>query len=166
MVDANQIKQRLAIDKLSLDDEFVQQPQLFYSVSEAYVEAVALRDTLKEELSTVDAELDGLVREEFEKRELKATEAMVKGEIQIHPKHKKAFDKWIAAKTEADKLAALKEAFHQRSFMLRDLASLYVANYFDQSSVQGTSSQDKVTYDQRRRTMAEQRVGRNRIKEK
>ena len=57
-----EFRQYLTIDKLALDDEVVRQPSLFYEVSEAYVEAVAVRDDCKEALASVDDELDSSVR--------------------------------------------------------------------------------------------------------
>jgi hypothetical protein len=153
-----ELKKLLVIDKLSLDDEIIRQPSLFFQISEAYVTAVGERDTLKEQLATIDAEIDGELRSGAQTR---ITDTAVKNLVQCDKDHKKAFKKYIDAKVKADQLGALKEAFNQRSFMLRDLASLYVANYFDHSSIQGTSSQDKTVYDARRRTLAEARQRRD-----
>lgn len=157
MIDLEQLKKRLEIDKMSLDDEIIGQPALFYEVSEAYVEAIGTRDMLKEQLATSDAQLDGEVRLDLEKAEVKITEGMVKSEIQISKKHEKAFKAYIAAKTIADKLGVLKDSFEQRSHALKHLANLYVSNYYDTTSVQGTSSQDKAVYDGRRRILAQAR---------
>jgi len=150
----------LEIDKLALDDEIVKQPSLFFKASEAYVEAVAERDACKEELSTIDAELDGEIRERLEKRGDKTTEAIVKNEIQTEKRHSAAFDTYILAKTRADRLLALKEAFQQRGYMLRDLASLYVANYYESSSVQGNSRSDAAVYNRQRERLADARTKR------
>ena len=153
-----QLKKFLEIDKLSLDDEIIRQPSLFYQVSEAYVEAVGERDTLKEQLASTDAEIDGEIRSNAKTR---ITDTAVKNLVQCDADHEKAFKAYITAKVKADQLGALKEAFQQRGYMLRDLASLYVANYFDHSSIQGTSSQDKTIYEARRRTLAEARQRRD-----
>jgi hypothetical protein len=153
-----QLKKFLEIDKLSLDDEIIRQPSLFYSVSEAYVAAVGERDTLKEQLASTDAEIDGEIRSNAKTR---VTDTAVKNLVQCDKDHEKAFKAYIAAKVKADQLGALKEAFQQRGYLLRDLASLYVANYFDHSSIQGTSSQDKTIYEARRRTLAEARQRRD-----
>lgn len=147
----------LEIDKHNLDDELVKQPSLFFDVSEAYEEAVAERDACKEELATIDAELDGIIRAKLGDE---ATEAMVKHGIQSHARHAEAFDTYILAKTRAGKLQALKESFHQRNYMLRELANLYVSSYYEASSVQGTSKTDKAAYDRQREKLAEARQNR------
>ena len=158
----NELQGYLEIDKHALDDEIVKQPTLFFKASEAFAEAVAERDACKEELATVDAELDGEVRHRLETRGDKVTEAIVKNEIQTHKKHGPAFDTYILAKTRADKLQALKEAFQQRGYMLRDLASLFVASYYDNSSIQGNSKTDAAVYNRHRQRLADARDSRNR----
>lgn len=142
----------LAIDKMALDDEVVRQPSLFYEVSEAYAEAVVERDACKEQLAMTDAELDAEIR--VKAGDEKITETAVKGRVQVSKKHKKSFDEYLAAKEYADKLDALKDAFKQRSSMLRDLASLFVANYFEESGLKGSYSSDKAVYETRRERLA------------
>lgn len=156
-----ELRAYLEIDKHSLDDEIVKQPSLFFRASEAYVEAVAERDACKEELATIDAELDGKVRHDLDVAGDKITEAIVKNEIQSHKKHSAAFDTYMIAKTKADQLLALKEAFHQRGYMLRDLASLFVASYYENSSVQGNSRSDRAVYDRQRERLATAREGKS-----
>ena len=156
-MDLNKLKALLVIDKSSLDDEISRQPTLFYEVAEALVSAMAERDAAKEELATIDAELDGQVRAALAKSEDKVTEAMVKNAVQVHKRHEAAFDAYMALKTDADLLGAMKEAFGQRSYMLRDLCSLYVASYYEQTSVQGTNSTDKAQYNAKREQLANAR---------
>lgn len=157
MLTLDELKALLAINKANLDDEVSKQPSLFFDVAEAVVAAVSERDTLKEQLASVDAELDGVTRTFLAKREEKVTEAMVKNAIQKDKRHEKAFDAYMKIKTEADLLLAMKEAFAQRSYMLRDLCQLYVSSYFEQASVQGTSVTDRAVYDEKRRRIGEAR---------
>jgi hypothetical protein len=152
VTDIDELKGLLKIDKSALDDELVHQASLLFKVSEAYVQAAAHRDYLKEQLAIVDAELDGKVRKQFEDE--KVTEAMIKGQIQTHKQHRAASDAYLKAVTEASMLSALKDSFQQRSYMLRDLCSLFVANYYEQNSVRGTDRTDTVTYQQRRKRLA------------
>lgn len=130
-----ELRSRLRIDKHRLDDELIEQASLYFEVSEQQVLAVAQRDALKEEVSTVDAELDSIVRKELEKKSAKYTEAMVKGGIAQHKHHLAAFDAYVAAKQKADKLTGLLESFRQRGQMLRELCGLYSTNYFNRDSV-------------------------------
>jgi len=52
------LKKRLAIDKMALDDDVMEQPALFDDVSDQLADAIAERDAAKEDLTVVDAELD------------------------------------------------------------------------------------------------------------
>lgn len=152
-----EFRQYLPVDKFGLDDELCQQSELLFKVSEAYEEALAKRDELKERLATIDAELDGEIREELEKNDEKATDPKVKALVQADIKHQKAFTAYAQAKLLAGKLSALKDSFKDRGFMIRALGDLYVANYFEQKSVQGTSNTDTVVYHQRRARLADHR---------
>ena len=162
------LKLMLEINKHGLDDELIKQPSLFFQVGEEYSIAVAERDACKEELATVDAELDGRIRAKLAQKRSgekgdKVTEAMVKNGIQVHPSHAAAFDTYILAKTRADILQSLKDSFQQRSYMLRELASLYVSSYYDESSVKGTGNTDKLVYDRQRERLAEARARKSNV---
>lgn len=136
MIDIAEIKEYLIIDKNRLDREITQHPELLFRVCEAYIEAAAERDARKEMLAMVDAELDAEIREEL--KDEKVTEAMVKNRIQVHQKHVDAWSSFVEAKQQADVLNALKESFVARGYMLRDLAQLHIANYWENNSVTGT----------------------------
>ena len=151
-----EFKKYLRIDKLSLDEELVQQPALFYDISEAYVALAAIRDGLKEQLATVDARLDTAVRVRLEKTG-KVTEAMVKNAIQLDDLHIAASDDYNRAKQAADEMSSLKEAFHQRAYMLRELCGLFTANYFERNSVSGSASVEAVQYDSKRTRLGRER---------
>lgn len=151
----------LRIDKSALDDELIEQSMLLFQVSEAFVEAAALRDACKEQVALVDAQLDVRIRDEIEQSDTKTTEGNVKAQIQTDPKHEKAFKAYLNAKREADVLSALKEAFIQRGYLIRDLCSLFMANYYEQNAVRGTDVTDRVTYTKRREQLAAARAGKN-----
>lgn len=123
----------LKINKHALDDEIVQQPMLLYQVSEAFVEAVAQRDALKEALATIDARLDGSIRKRLEDQ--KVTEAMVKNLVQTDVDHEEASTAYMEAKQQADVLGVLRDAFASRGYMLRDLVQLTAAGYYEQTSM-------------------------------
>lgn len=152
------LQAQLAIDKSALDDEVIRQPSLFYDISEQLTDASAERDAAKEDLATIDAELDNKGRKKLSTIHDKVTENMVKNFVQTSPEHEKAFDIFLAAKTKADKLSALKDAFQQRSYMLRDLVQLYSANYFEESSVKPTRAQEASHYAANRLRMANARA--------
>ena len=135
----SQLEKLLAIDKDDLDTELVRQPQLFYEVSELMVEAVANRDRLKDALGVTEAQVAAAVRDRLSRQEVKVTEGLVREEIALDAKTLKAQHEFQEAKHAADQAQQLREAFIQRSFMLRDLASLYVAGYYTQGAVRGAS---------------------------
>lgn len=154
MINPEEFRQYLAIDKTNLDNELVQQAQLFYDVSEALVSAIDIRDTLKEDLAVADAELDSLLRVEHEKADERYSEASIKGEIRTHKTHLDAFELFAKAKKNADRLSALKESFIQRSHAIKHLCELYVANYYENNSFKGTDRTDTATYMQQRERLA------------
>jgi hypothetical protein len=152
-VDIEEFKNYLKIDKHGLDQELMEQPMLFFKISEAFAQATAERDMLKEQLASTDARLDSDMRRVFDKAGEKYTEAMVKNAVQTDKKHEAAIKKFFDAKEQADLFLALKEAFQSRAYMLRDLCSLYTANYFEESSARGSGQTNHATY----------RMGRERI---
>lgn len=129
------LRKLLEIDKYEIDEEIVRQPQLFFEIGEAAVKAAAERDFAKDELKRIDAELYGTLRRKLEKGSGKATEGQVTNAVLTDKQHIRAVKRYIRANEKSDLLQALKEAFNQRSYMLRDLASLYVANYYEKSSM-------------------------------
>lgn len=155
-----ELQEQLAIDKSVLDDEVIRQPVLFYTISEALTDAIAERDAAKEDLAAVDADLDFTWRKKLSKGTVKITETMVKNHVQTSADHDKAFLAWLEAKTKADKLLALKEAFQQRSYMLRDLVSLYSANYYEESSIKPSRAQEASQYAANRSRISNARAAR------
>ncbi len=162
MTSFEDLKANLNIDKNCLDDEVIRQPVLFYTISELLTDAIAERDAAKEELSMTDADLDNEGRRVLTKADSKAktTEAMFKNYVQTHQDHENAFKVWLDAKTKADKLLALKEAFQQRSYMLRDLVSLYSANYYEEASIKPSKTQEASQYASNRARMSNARAAR------
>lgn len=157
-IDLDEFRDYLLIDKHALDEELAQQPSLFEKVGDACAEAIAVKDAAKEELADVDAILFNLIKKKEAGNRI--TEAAIKSRVQAHSKHKAAFAKYLTAKMRADKLANLKESFHQRSYMLRELAGLAVANYFEGSSIKATSTTNRAVYSRQRERLAEAREAR------
>lgn len=135
-------KKYLAIDRDGLDDCLIKQPELFYHVSEQYTLAVGRRDAAKLELEKVEAEISQSIRENALKREEKVTEAGIAEKITIAPRvYTLRFD-LLQLKGEVDKWLAMKEAYQQRSFMLRELVPIHLSQlYSGTSSVRGDISE-------------------------
>ncbi len=151
MVNLTELKNYLVINARDLDNELIRQSSLFFSISESYVEAVSIRDTKKEELASVDAELDALARLTNDK----PTENRIKGMIQLNPKHQEAFVAYNEAKLMADRLGAMKEAFHQRGSMLKELAQLAISNLYEVAS--SSQSPNAVSYELSKQRLANKR---------
>jgi hypothetical protein len=141
-----ELQQYLQIDKTALDDEIMRQPSLFFEISEQLADALAERDAAKEELNNVDADLDAVWRKKLSKGTVRVTEKAVSNLVQTSKDHEDAFNAWLNAKTKADKLQALKDAFQTRSYMLRDLVALYSANYYEESSIKPTRATEASHY--------------------
>ena len=153
MIDIDEFKKYLRINKQALDDEVMQQPELFFQVSEAYAQAVAERDALKEELNVTDSKLFANQR----RNDPKATDTAIKSRVSIDSGHQQAFTEWLEAKEHSDRLGALKDSFFQRSEMLKTLGRLQASNNFEQTSVRDTKSTDAMVYERQRKRLALQR---------
>lgn len=157
-INIDEFRKYLEIDRSSLDDEVRRHASLLFAVSEAMVEAISKRDTIKDFLAKTEAEIDHEVRESF--GDAKYTETQVKSTVLTDPSRVKINTHLLEAKAEADKLIALKDAFHTRGFMLRDLCSLYLSNYYTEDSARGTSQTDAAVYGKQRARLAEGRKNR------
>jgi len=157
-MDSTEFEAALTIDKHDLDTELVSQADLFYRVAQQYAEAASRKDQAYENLKRVDADLNLQLREEFEVAKKKTTEASLSAHALIDPAHSTAFKEWLTAKEQADKAGHLKEAFIQRSYMLRDLAQLYIAGYYSEKSVSADDTTSKeAVYKKRKNRLSERR---------
>jgi hypothetical protein len=161
------LRAELFIDKNALDDELVEQPQLFMEVSALLAKAISRRDLAREEQKQIDARLDPEIRSRLgEEKEGRITNAMIEAELEAHPDHIAAREAYKKASAEVAKLEGLQEAFRQRSFMLRELVSLYVANYYDNAPAQASGAHPSdVEHARNRAEMAERRKARRKERE-
>jgi hypothetical protein len=146
------LREGLVIDPNNLDEMLMGHPMLFWAVSEQYVLAASLRDAAKEEISVIDAEMNSDIRKEIEEAGDKVTEKLVESHVLINPLHQEAVQKHRDAKTKADLWNALKDSFSSRNYMLREMASLLVSNYYSVDS-----ARDGANYEHTKAEMSEQR---------
>lgn len=130
----------LLIDQHALDRELIRQAHTYHEIAIAYAEAVSKRDAAYENIKTVDANLYFHLRQTYEAEGTKITESLLSQKVLTHPEHTRAHGEHNLLKLEADKLMALKDAFGQRSYMLRDMVQLYTTGYFTENSVSGKES--------------------------
>lgn len=145
--EVEELRDKIRIDKDDLDLEVISQPDLFYAASSAHALAVSNRDQAYEGLKQTDAELNLDIREEMLGKGEKFTETLLSSIVQSHESHKEAYIEYASYKRDAEQLQALKEAFLQRSHMLRELVQLYVTGYYSESAL-GTDTQEARNFKQ------------------
>jgi hypothetical protein len=118
--------QDIQINEHRLDQEWVNQPQLFMQYAQAAREARAEVDEAKERLKLTEAEVDSHVRQTT----LKMTEAAVKAAILQHPRYQEANKQYLEAKNSCEILDVAVEGFHQRKAALENLVRLYGMEYY------------------------------------
>lgn len=150
--DIRDLEDALRIDEHALEEALRDQPALFYRVSKAYALEVSRRDAAKQALADAEAEADLAFREEARAEEqyaaerasktkgreggqskIKLTEGEVRAKVQTDKNVVRARDRLTERAEIVGKLGALKDAFQQRSYALKDLAGLYIANYYTAS---------------------------------
>jgi hypothetical protein len=130
----------LRIDPDDLDACLVEQPGLFYEVAEAVSIANSQRDAIKLELEETQAELDQQFRRKALDEDIKVTEAMLQNQIRTAPRIKDLQRRYLESRTNADNRQALKEAYQQRSFMLRELVAVQLAHFQNLQVERGSTS--------------------------
>lgn len=131
----------LRIDEHELDRDIKQQPERFYVVAEALAIAISKRDEAKKALTELEAELDEETRRTAKKAGDKITEREIASDIRRQPEFIEAGNVVLSLSRAVAQLGALKEAFEQRRYMLREMAGTYASGYWgDLMSNSGRSS--------------------------
>ena len=149
-MNVDEFREYLKIDKLGLDINLSQQPSLLFAVSEACEQALALRDKLKDDIGICEANLDLTYRQTM----TNYTEGKIKSLVLTDKARRSAITAYNNQRAKAGQLLALKDAFKERGYMLREMCSLYVSNYFERNSSRPTVDTDTVAYNQRKAKIA------------
>jgi hypothetical protein len=151
------LEEALAIDEHALDEALIRQPDAFYRVSKMLAIMASRRDAAKQALQEEEAYADERARSSIPDGE-KVTETSIKSLVRLDKQVLTANDKLLKLSRETALLQALKEAFQQRSYVMKDLVSLYVANYFgDASGGRSENSLRTRRAEENRTAMAEER---------
>jgi hypothetical protein len=142
--EAAELEAALRIDKTNLDEELIQHPEVFYRVADKVAYLVSQRDAAKQDLAEVEARVDAQIRHDLEVRGEKVTERMVDSEKVLHQQVIKAKKTLHALNDQLGQWQALKEAYQQRGYVLKDLVQLYISNYFG-SDVSSSAGQKRTT---------------------
>ena len=153
--DVHELERGLRIDEHGLNEALVEQPDMFYRVSKALAMEISRRDHAKQALADAEADADLAVRARAIAMEEKVTETEVKSRVRSDASVRTAIAEHLRLCETVGKLAALKEAFQQRSYALKELVGLYLANYYSASEHTATQGQLRSRFaDDARRNMA------------
>lgn len=147
----------LKIDKDNLDEAIQQQPDLFYRVSMIVALWVSRRDTAKQNVATIEADVAYEMRTRCAAADKKITEAGVVETQRRDPSLQKANKDLIEINYQLQQWTAMKEAIGQRGFAMRELVELYVSNYYVASGIKGADEAREIDADRARLAMAEAR---------
>lgn len=151
-------RDRLQIDRNALDDELAVQAQLFWEVSEKHVQCMTERDELKAEVGRFHSQLGLNERVNLAEAGLKVTEVAIESRVLSNEDMIRVGNSYLSAKSESDTWFAMKEAFAQRSYVLKDMVSLYIAGYFGDVTPKANAGRlDTIKHEERKSAMAKQR---------
>jgi len=157
-VERGAIRARLQINKHDLDRELMEQPNSFGEVCDRLAHARSVRDQCKDALKTAEAMAYLEARAEFESKGEKITEKLLDAIVQISPKRREGFQQLVNAERELAEWEGMRDVWRDRGFMIRELANLHVAAYFQTNSAGHVDFAQRDMRAERNRTaMAEQR---------
>ena len=131
----------LAIDKYALDDMLIGHPGAYQQIANEYATASSHKDFIDKFLKEVYAQCYQDVKFRAFQEGVKMTEEAVKQKIHLERTYKRANALHSKVYLKFERLKALKESMTARGFMLKDLASLYIAGYFAKDSVTGGNAE-------------------------
>ena len=156
----------LLIDKNSLDIALEEQAHVFYQIGLKYAQICSLRDEAADTVKVIAAKKNIKIRRDAEKAKTKITEDMVKQLVNTSEDFIKGNDIYLDFKNQAEEWHNLKDAFQQRSYMLRELVQLYVSQYYSDTSISERTNPNVSNrkYESNREKMGESRRSKKREK--
>lgn len=136
------LEQGLRIDENNLDEALLTHPDFFYRISKQLALLISRRDEVTQEKKEAEARVDTELRHNSEVGNYKLTEPQIKNLIQSDSDIIKITEEFLELSRQVGQWSALKEAFVQRSYMLKSLCELYISNYFG-STTEGSSARMK-----------------------
>jgi len=124
-------KKALEIDLERLEENLKEQAGLVMECGELWAGKTAERDRAKENLSVIEAELDGYARANWvDISTTKMTEKSVLGYVLNNEKQKEAMKEFIKLNEEVNILSVARNAFEHRKKAMEGLVSLHIAEYW------------------------------------
>lgn len=124
-----ELEKALFINEHALEEACQRQADAFWRVSKQLAYAISERD----QAELIVSETEALVEYEFRQAvpsDEKVTNPEVKAAVNLDKRVKHIRREYLRFKKLADDLGALKEAFQQRSYMLREMVKLHLASYY------------------------------------
>lgn len=137
------LEEGLLIDEHALDEALQMQPDLFYQVTRTLASLISRRDAAKQNKEDTEARVDAKIRHDAAVSEEKMTEKQVESEKRLSKDVRAAMDQLASLNEQVGRWSALKEAFMQRSYVLKSMCDLYVAGYFEANISGGSASRMK-----------------------
>jgi hypothetical protein len=161
-----ELEEGLQIDEHALDEALQSQPDLFYRVSKQLAILTSRRDAAKQGVTLAEADAQARIRRERSKNDEKVTDKAVEADVRRDKEVERAQQEFLTLNSMVGQYGALKEAFQQRSYVLKDLCGLYVANYYADNTGSNSPQMKMRDIDAReaRRKMADvrnERMGRD-----
>lgn len=125
-----EMEQRLAINRNALEEVCVQHPDNLYKVATAVTYHRSRRDAKKKELEEKEASLYLEIRRRASVQDERITEAEIKAQMTLDRDRRRLITQLAWLNEELSKWEILRDAFLQRSYMIKELVSLYLARYY------------------------------------
>lgn len=136
-----ELRQRLAIDKMRLDDELMQTPMLLQTASELAADASALRDAAKLDYDITCAKAARRIRASDEK----VSESKVAAVLMLEKDVQEAQQTLDDTKRDMAYWQSLADAMREKASLLRRIAELIVSGYLTQNTVYEERKQEMNT---------------------
>lgn len=124
------ISSDLKINVNDLEKDWTEQASLYMYYSEAYADAIKIRDEDKNKLEIADAQLDFEIRRNWEKHfEKQPAETAIKNWVIMQEKHQKALAIYLESSHNANLLQGAKTALDHKRKALENLVSLLITGF-------------------------------------
>lgn len=130
-----EFRSKLAYDTDGITVTVTEHPEQFERVGRGAAFATARHDSLKYDVELEEARVAKIVREDAAAEDKKLTDKAVETEVAATASVQRLKRELLEAKSELGQWAALKEAWAQRSYMLKESVSIYLARMTGSSSV-------------------------------
>lgn len=151
----------LQIDEHALDDAWRNHVTSFYEVSKRLSFEGSRRDAAKQNLKLVESRVDLAIRRTFKEENVKFVERDVESRKAEDESVREAQAITLELDHNVSALAALKEAYVQRSYALKELVNLWIASYYGETNSETTERIDAESRARNTKDRIKKRMTRN-----